>query len=97
MGFFKKLHRGVRKFHRITGDPGGAVVNKVVNKSWDRPGNARSAVAPFMPTLVEEEAPVVPMPDEEDIRRAKRRSTASQLQRSGRSSTILSNANGLGP
>jgi hypothetical protein len=41
--------------------------------------------------------PVVPMPDEEDIKRAKRRSAAAQLQRSGRQSTILTDSDRLGP
>lgn len=41
--------------------------------------------------------PVVPLPDEEDIKRAKRRSAASQLQRSGRAATILSDSDRLGP
>jgi hypothetical protein len=44
-----------------------------------------------------EPAPVVPMPDEEDIKRAKRRATAAQLQRSGRQSTILTDSDRLGP
>lgn len=43
------------------------------------------------------ETPVVPMPDEEDLRRARRRSSASQMRRSGRSSTILSDSDQLGP
>ena len=42
-------------------------------------------------------SPVVPMPDEEDIRRAKRRSMATQMQRAGRTSTILSDSGRLGP
>ena len=41
--------------------------------------------------------PAVPMPDEEDIRRAKRRSTTAQMQRAGRASTILSDSDRLGP
>ena len=42
--------------------------------------------------------PVVPLPDEEDIARAKRRSSAAQLQRGGRDSTILTgNSDRLGP
>lgn len=97
MGWLSDARRKVHRLHRLTGDPGGAVINKVVNKSWDRPANARSALMPYVPTLVEEEAPAVPMPDEEDIRRAKRRSTAAQLQRAGRASTILSDSDRLGP
>lgn len=42
--------------------------------------------------------PVVPIPDEQDALRAKRRSTAAQLQRSGRDSTILTgDSDRLGP
>jgi hypothetical protein len=36
------------------------------------------------------------MPDEEDIRRARRRSLASQANRGGRASTILSDGDQLG-
>lgn len=50
--------------------------------------NAETPVAP---------PPVVPMPDEEDIRRARRRSTVAQLGRSGRAATILSDSDRLGP
>jgi hypothetical protein len=90
--FRKKVHR----FHRLTGDPGGTIINKAVNKTWDRPGNARGALMPYMPTPPGE-PPAVPMPDEEDLQRARRRSTRSQMQRSGRSSTILSDSDRLGP
>jgi hypothetical protein len=42
--------------------------------------------------------PVVPMPDEEQIKaNRRRRSTAAQLQRAGRQSTILSDSDRLGP
>jgi hypothetical protein len=41
--------------------------------------------------------PAVPLPDEEDIKRSRRRSSAAQLQRSGRASTILSDSDRLGP
>lgn len=44
-----------------------------------------------------EPPPVVPLPDEEDLKRAKRRSSAAQLQRSGRAATILSDSDRLGP
>jgi hypothetical protein len=39
----------------------------------------------------------IPMPDEEDINRARRRSRTSQGQRTGRASTILSDSDRLGP
>lgn len=42
--------------------------------------------------------PVVPMPDEEQIKTdRRRRMTAAQLQRAGRQSTILTNSDRLGP
>jgi hypothetical protein len=42
--------------------------------------------------------PSVPMPDEEQIKtNRRRRSTAAQLQRAGRQSTILSDSDRLGP
>lgn len=34
-------------------------------------------------------APVMPLPDDEEVRRARKRSIVRQLGRSGRSSTIL--------
>lgn len=48
-------------------------------------------------TAPEAPPPVAPLPDEEDIKRARRRSTTAQLQRSGRASTILSDSDRLGP
>lgn len=37
-------------------------------------------------------APVIPMPDEEAITRAKKRSTAAQMARGGRTSTMLTDS-----
>lgn len=45
-----------------------------------------------------EPPPVVPMPDEEQLKVSRRRQmTAAQLQRNGRQSTILTNSDRLGP
>jgi hypothetical protein len=45
---------------------------------------------------VEVAPPVMPVADDEAIRRAKRRSIAKQLGRGGRSSTLLTDSDSLG-
>lgn len=57
-------------------------------------GGASKAITD-RPKAVPEPAPV-PMPDEEDIRRARRRSLAAQANRGGRASTILTDEDRLG-
>jgi hypothetical protein len=85
------------KLHKFVGKSLGSQAYKglVGKKTYDE-------LHPLGTALVkaetpEQPAPVVPMPDEEDIKRAKRRKTAAQLQRSGRQSTILTDSDRLGP
>lgn len=98
MGSFSKK---LRRFARMTGDPGGTIIHKLTNKTWDRGAdNARAAIAPWEPnTPPPAPPPTVPLPDEEDLQRARRRSTRGQTRRGGRSSTILSGGESdyLGP
>lgn len=85
---------GIHKFHQKL--PSQKLSKKIVGEK------AYKQAHPVGTSLVKAETPVppppvVPMPDEEDIRRAKRRSTAAQMQRAGRASTILSDSDRLGP
>jgi len=93
-----KLHK---KWIRNISDPGGALIHKLTNKTWDRGAdNARAAIAPWESnTPPPAPPPTAPLPDEEDLQRAKRRSVGRQGRRGGRSSTILSGGESsyLGP
>lgn len=92
-----KLFKG-GNLKRTLFDPGGTIIHRVTTGSWDRGAqNARSAVMPWASNEPQTVAPVAPLPDEEDVQRAKRRSARSQLGRSGRASTILSDSDRLGP
>lgn len=50
--------------------------------------------APDAPTVTRPKS--MPTPDDEEVRRARRRSLTDQLQRRGRASTILTNDDALG-
>lgn len=94
-----KLRKKIHNLARTLGDPGGSIIHRLTTGSWDRGAhNARSAVAPWASNEPPPPPPpVAPLPDEEDVQRAKRRATRAQLGRSGRASTILSDSDRLGP
>ena len=71
----KKIFKGVAKI--AGGTLLGATVSKVI-------GGKKKAPAQADPRQT-----VMPMPDDEEVRRARRRSTARQMGRGGRLSTIL--------
>jgi hypothetical protein len=82
---------------RQIANPGAMVAT---NTSEGKPLTFSTATDPAGFARKEPVAPpsVVPMPDEEQIKtNRRRRSTAAQLQRAGRQSTILSDSDRLGP
>jgi hypothetical protein len=57
----------------------------------------QSGAAPATtPAAIMAAAPVMPTPNDENVRRQRRRSTAQQRARSGRASTIFTEGYGLG-
>lgn len=75
----KKIFKGLGKVANLaTGGILGAAVRAVGGKK-----KPKAAPTP---------EPVMPIADDEDVRRARRRSITKQLQRGGRESTILSDS-----
>jgi hypothetical protein len=85
-----KLHKAHSKF-TISGRLSKKLLGKETYDQMHPIGTAAVAAAEPPPTP----PPPAPLPDEEEIRRTKRRS--GQMRRSGRSSTILSESDTLGP
>ncbi|WP_157622975.1 hypothetical protein [Solimonas soli] len=75
---------GHRTLRHVLGDSGYRQMSRVAD-----PGNLFGGATPPPPRP----DPVVPMPDEEALAAAKRRSIAQQRARGGRANTILSDGN----
>ena len=81
----KKIIKGVGKIAK--GVLGGSLLGGVVGKALFGKKKAGSAAADTGPTTM-------PLPDDEKIKAARKRAIAAQMQRGGRSSTILTDGTG---
>lgn len=77
-----------RKIFKTVTKLAGGVVGGILGKALFG-GGKKSAAAPETPN-------VMPTPDDEAVKRARRRSIVEQMNRDGRQSTILSEDSGLG-
>lgn len=77
---FKKLKKGSKKIGNVL--TGGALFGE----------KEKSAAPQEIPEIVP--PPVIPLPDDEEVKKARRRSLNAQYRRRGRQSTILSDAYG---
>lgn len=85
----RKIFKGIGKLAGTIGGILGPVglVAGLAGKALS--GGKKSAAAPETPN-------VMPTPDDEAVKRARRRSIVEQMNRDGRQSTILSEDSGLG-
>jgi hypothetical protein len=84
-GLFKRKMQGIGK-----GNPGKTF--DLEKKAWERRGE-KLDMTPEMPAQAED--PVMPMADEEEIKRSKRRTASARG--GGRASTIFTDSDRLGP
>ena len=81
------IHKSIRKATpKEIISPAGKKVDAAVGDTWD-------SLNPKMPAASQE--PVMPMADEEEIKRAKRRTASARG--GGRASTIFTDSDRLGP
>lgn len=76
-----------RKIFKTVTKLAGGVVGGILGKALF--GGGKKTAAPETPN-------VMPTPDDEAVKRARRRSIVEQMNRDGRQSTILSEDSGLG-
>jgi hypothetical protein len=76
----------------VVGGPAGAVTAYGIKKQRDAMGNLVSSLTPDDAAA----QPVMPTADDDELARARKRSIAEQLRRSGRQSTILTDGDQLG-
>lgn len=77
-----------RKIFKTVTKLAGGVVGGILGKALFG-GGKKSAAAPETPN-------VMPTPDDEAVKRARRRSRIEQMNRDGRNATILTEDSGLG-
>lgn len=69
---------------------------KIAKKQMEAMQQASQPYVPMTPTGEPEPEPVMPLPDDDQVMAAKRRSLAEQQRRRGRASTILTSEDALG-
>ena len=90
-GIHKSLNKVIPKENRLL--RANPIVKKVNKENMRTHESLDSTFNPELP--VQDEGPVIPLPDEEEIKRQKRRSAAQRG--GGRASTVFSESDRLGP